>query len=382
VTGDQSLARAYRKAFGADATHFAQAPGRVNLIGEHTDYNEGFVFPAAIDLRLLVAARAVNGPTRLVSKQLGDAPPFDVGIVHPTQDLGWAAYPAGMAWVLQRQGFEDLPNIEALVHGDIPIGSGVSSSAAIEMAFGVLWNALAGLGVGNREMALFGQQAENEFAGVNCGIMDQMACAMGRQDHAMFLDARSLEIEHVPIPPQVRIVLCDTGKRRGLVDSLYNERRSQCEEAARALGVAALRDAGAEDVERLRDRTPEEVYLRARHVVTENARCRAFGEALRAGDLACVGRLMRASHASLRDDFEVSCVELDAMAEAAWAAPGCVGARMTGAGFGGACVALVEAGRVEEFVGAARCGYRARNGLAPAFTACRASEGAGLASGL
>lgn len=382
MTENRSLSEAFREAFGAEPTHFAQAPGRVNLIGEHTDYNDGFVFPAAIDLRLEVAARVVEGPTRLVSAQRGEAQPFDVRELHPTTVSGWSSYAAGMAWVLQLHGFEDLPNIEAYVRSTIPIASGVSSSAAIEMAFGVLWNGLAGLGVDNKELAIFAQEAENRFVGLNCGIMDQMASAMGRQGHAMHLDTRSLDITYAPIPSGLALVLCDTGKRRGLVDSLYNERREQCEAAAKTLGVEALRDASAQDVDRLSDRAPRDVYLRARHVVGENQRCGLFVEALRNGDPGQIGTLMRESHVSLRDDFDVSCPELDAMAESAWGASGCIGARMTGAGFGGACVAIVDAARATDFIQQTRRAYAARSNFKSSFYECRASEGASVQSGL
>lgn len=382
MTEDRTLTQAFQEAFGAEPTHFAQAPGRVNLIGEHTDYNDGFVFPAAIDLRLEVAARIVSGPTRLVSAQRGEAQPFDVRELHPTSVSGWSSYPAGMAWVLQRHGFEDLPNIEAYVRSTIPIASGVSSSAAIEVAFGVLWNALAGCGIDNKEMALFAQEAENRFVGMNCGIMDQMASAMGREGQAMHLDTRTLDITYAPIPSGLTMVLCDTGRRRGLVDSLYNERREQCESAAHTLGVKALRDATPQDVERLADRAPRDVYLRARHVVSENERCGAFVEALRKADPGKIGGLMRESHLSLRDDFDVSCPELDAMAEAAWAATGCIGARMTGAGFGGACVALVESTRAAEFIEQTRRTYAAHSSFKSSFYECQASQGASVESGL
>jgi len=353
----------------------AVAPGRVNLIGEHTDYNDGFVFPAAIDRGLYVAVRVTDGPSRLYSKQAGEGAVFDAGEVVPGALQGWAKYPAGMAWTLRQRGFS-APNIEAYVDSDIPMGSGVSSSAAIELAFGVIWNAIGHLGIPHEELAKMGQYCENRFVGVNCGIMDQMASAMGRKGQAMFLDTRTLEIQYAPVPEGLVIVLCDTKKPRSLTESAYNERRSQCEEASAILGVEKLRDADLAGLEAAKGRMSDVVYRRARHVITENARCLDFKTALHNGDAAEIGRLMAGSHASLRDDYEVSCRELDAMAEAASAAPGCVGARMTGAGFGGACVALVRAEDVEAFQRETLRRYDEATGLGGQAMACRIVDGA------
>lgn len=350
------------------------APGRINLIGEHTDYNEGFVFPAAIDRGLYVAARRTDGPSRLHSVQMGPASEFDARSVEPGQLQDWSQYAAGMAWVLRDRG--SIPNVEAIVHSEVPIGSGVSSSAALELAFGVLYNQLAGLNIENKELAILGQKDENHFVGVNSGIMDQMACAMGREGMAMFLDTRSLEIQYAPIPTELAIVLLDTKTPRALTSSAYNERRSQCEEAARALGVAALRDAAERDLERLAGKVPEVVYRRARHVITENERCQAFFKALHANDIPTMGELMNASHVSLRDDYEVSSPELNLMAEAAWNAPGCVGARMTGAGFGGACVALVLEMEVKAFSDSVNLAYNTASGIKGEVVSCRPVEGA------
>jgi galactokinase len=264
----------------------------------------------------------------------------------------------------------------ALVSSDVPIGSGVSSSAAIELAFGVAWNELAGLGLSNIELAKAGQRCENGFIGLQSGIMDQMASAMGRGGHALFLDTRSLEIEYAPIPHGLTIVICDTGKPRALTDSAYNERRAQCEAASVAMGVATLRDATLADLEAQRPVMDPVIYRRAKHVITENARCQDFKKVLDAGDIEAIGVLMRASHESLRDDYEVSSPELDAMAEAAWVAPGCVGARMTGAGFGGACVALVREDLLAQFVQSASVAYTASSSLAGQFLPCKAVDGA------
>lgn len=363
--------------FGAEPALVAVAPGRINLIGEHTDYNEGFVFPAAIDrLTFVAASPSTTGNTRLYSVQKDLGEPFEANRVEPGELKSWATYPAGMAWALRRSG-HPVSDLHGVVSSNIPMGSGVSSSAAIEMAFGVVWRALGDLKISMPELAQIGKLCENMFVGVNSGIMDQMASAMGRDGQAMFLDTRDLSIDYAPIPPDLAIVLCDTKKQRALTDSAYNERRSQCEEACRILGVRALRDATLDDLERHRAQMPEVVYRRAKHVVTEDDRSHRFKSALETGDRRAIGDLMRASHESLRDDYEVSCPELDWMAEAAWNAPGCVGARMTGAGFGGACVALVEDRAVESFSQATLKAFRAAGGRGDAEAMpCRAVRGA------
>lgn len=371
----------FQSTFQGDPAIVAVAPGRINLIGEHTDYNDGFVFPVAIDRYVVAALRPTLGPSRLVSFQAGVGHSFQVEEVAPGKVEDWTKYPAGMAWILTQSTGKALPNLEGVVVSNLPMGSGVSSSAAIEMAFGVAWNELAGLGISNKELALLAQKCENKFVGVNCGIMDQMASAMGRQDSAMFLDTRTLDIEYSPIRADWSIVLCDTRKPRALSDSAYNERRTQCEEAASTLGVTALRDATVEDLEAYAGRMSEPSWRRARHVVTENARCVEFREALKTGNRSEVSELMKASHISLRDDYEVSCPELDEMAEACWSAPGCIGARMTGAGFGGACVALISANLEREFCVQVEERYRKRVGSEGQLMVCKAVQGAHVVVG-
>lgn len=370
----QDLLIVFGESFGGEPEMVTIAPGRINLIGEHTDYNEGFVFPAAIDRHLYVAAKRTEGLSRLRSMQLGSATTFEARSVEPKDIDDWAKYAAGMAWAMRDLG--PVPNIDAVVHSEVPIGSGVSSSAALELAFGVLYNELAGLRQTNKQLAVLGQRDENEFVGLNSGIMDQMACAMGRDGEAMFLDTRSLEIDYAPIPQDLTIMLCDTKTPRALTASAYNERRTQCEEAAQILGVKALRDATMEQLRHCQSRMDTLVFRRARHVISENDRCCAFREALKSNRRDQMGRLMRESHLSLRDDYEVSSRELNLMAEAAWAAPGCVGARMTGAGFGGACVALVERESQNEFLDRVNIAYRNSSGLMGEIIACRAVEGA------
>lgn len=363
--------------YGEEPAVITTAPGRINLIGEHTDYNDGFVFPAAIDRGLYLAARVVDGPSEMTSRQLLAGQTFDTMKVAPGDLDSWSKYPAGMAWVLRENGFAP-KNLQAYVDSDVPVGSGVSSSAAIEMAFGVAWDSVGGFGISNKEMALFGQRCENAFVGVNSGIMDQMASAMGRDGMAMFLDTRTLEIEYAPVPAEISVVLCDTKKPRALTDSAYNERRSQCEEASRILGVGKLRDATMEMLLAARDQMSDVVFRRAKHVISENDRCVRFKQALDAGDLKLAGTLVRESHVSLRDDYEVSCTELDVMAEAAAGAPGCLGARMMGAGFGGACVALVYKDDVEEFIRITLDQYGRSTQLRGEAMACQIVEGARL----
>lgn len=319
----------------------AQAPGRINLIGEHTDYNGGFVFPAALTQGITVVARP-NGLSvnRLHSVEAGAGQEFPVD-VQPGQVDSWSKYAAGMAWVLGAKTC-----VDAVVSSDLPMASGVSSSAAIEMAFGVLWNHLDNLGHDNKQLALLAQKCENQFVGVNCGIMDQMASAMGKEGHAILLDSENLEIEYAPVPKGLSLFVCDTGKARTLAGSAYNDRRASCEQASRVLNVPSLRHASISQVETLQDPI---LLKRARHVVTENQRCLDFRAALTRQDKAALGRLMAESHASLRDDYEVSCFELDTMVEASLESAGCIGARMTGAGFGGCCVALVDSASSELF---------------------------------
>ena len=374
---EQAAIQEFKKRFGYDPHWIAIAPGRINLIGEHTDYNEGFVFPAAIDKKVYLAATAIgSGETTLGSTDLGDAEQFALRSIVPGSVKGWGAYPAGVAWALRTVRGLQPEKLIGSVSSEVPIGAGLSSSAAIEMAFAVLWNQLANANIPQKELALICQQAENKFVGVNSGIMDQMASAMGRAGQAMFLDTRSLEIQYASMPEGLCVVVCDTGKPRALTDSAYNERRSQCEEASKILGVKALRDADMQLLEKNRAKLSEVVYRRAKHVITENNRCIQFKKALQDGDLTAIGELMRASHVSLRDDYEVSSKELDTMAEAAWSAPGCIGARMTGAGFGGACVAIVETPRFEEFKHQVEQRYKETTGLNGKITSCQLSDGA------
>ncbi len=373
----QHLRQAFRDRFGHEPSHYAAAPGRVNLIGEHTDYNDGFVLPAAINRYVYLVAAPTSGVTcRLYSETLDEEATFSMARLAPGYPTGFARYAAGIAWALEGAVGRRLTALDVLVSSDLPLEAGVSSSAAFEVAFATLWNTVDSLGLSPIRLAQLAQQSENEYVGLNCGIMDQLASACGKHGHCLLVDTRSLEVRPVRIPPDLAIVVCDTGKARGLTESAYNERWQQCREAAAALGVPALRDADEGLLERHKVSMGDVVYRRARHVITENERVGRFVEALECSDRARVGMLMAASHASLRDDYEVSCPELDAMVAAAKVAPGCVGVRMTGAGFGGCCVALVDQNATEPFVETTQTGYSSRFNLQAKFLVCGASEGA------
>lgn len=368
----------FRARFGGKPTLLARAPGRVNLIGEHTDYNDGFVLPAAIDRVIYIAARPrADRAVYLVSTDFDDETRFGLGNLTGPDLPAWSSYPRGALWWLAEQGFS-VPGFDAVMGGDIPIGAGLSSSAAVEVVTIELGLALAGGTLSKQAIALGGVEVEHRFIGVPCGVMDQMASAMGVAGHALLIDCRSLEAAPIPVPGGVSIVIMDTSKGRGLVDSEYAVRRAQCEETARLLGVPALRDATREQVEAARDQLGDVLYRRARHVVSENLRTNVAAMALRGGGLKTAGQAMRESHISLRDDYEVSCRELDIMSDLANAQPGCYGARMTGGGFGGCAVALVDSGAVETFVQAVGPAYAAQTGLTPQLYVCHAAGGSGV----
>jgi len=386
--------------FGAEPEVIARAPGRVNLIGEHTDYNDGFVLPVAIDRDIRVAARRRPDRTvRLLAADFGRRSAFSLDDIRHDPAERWSHYERGVALMLQRAGYR-LGGFEAAIEGEVPTGAGLSSSAAVEVATGTGLKALFGLDIGPVQLALLCQKAENEFVGVNSGIMDQFISVFGKRGHALFLDCRSLETKQVPVQRSavgdrrsesesgdgVQIVVADTSVKRGLVDSQYNQRRLECEEAVRRLsqwlpGVTALRDVTYEQFQRYAGHLPEVVRRRARHVITEDERVLASVEALAGGDLVTFGRLMDESHTSLRDDYEVSIPQLDVMVEAARAVPGVLGSRMTGAGFGGCTVSLVRAEAVAQFRRQVPEQYRARTALEATIYVCQAADGAGVVAG-
>ncbi len=373
------LKQEFERRFSAPPEYIVRAPGRVNLIGEHTDYNGGFVLPMAIDREVRIAGRRRAGRTvRMVALDFGgDESILALDDIARDDAHAWSNYPRGIALMLQKLG-APLSGLDLLIHGNVPIGSGLSSSAAIEVAAATAFLVLSGFRLGGVEIAQLCQRADNEFVGVKSGIMDQFISALGRAGDALLIDCRDLSYEYVPVPHGAAIVVCDTMKRRGLVSSEYNTRRAECEEAARLLGVPLLRDVSVATLAARAEELPPVVAARARHVVTEDARVLEAVAAMRRDDLTALGELMDASHASLRDDYGVSSPELNAMVEVARAQPGCLGARLTGAGFGGCTVNLVRNDAVPAFVANVAAGYQARTGLVPQIYPCQASAGAGL----
>ncbi len=374
----ETVLTTFKEKFGTTPTLMARAPGRVNIIGEHTDYNDGFVLPAAIDREIYVAARPrPDNTVNLVSIDFDARTTFTLDTLDDPDLPAWSKYPRGALWWLIDQG-HTLPGFDAVIGGNIPVGAGLSSSAAVEVVMLELGLALAGDELTQVEKALAGVEVEHQFIGMPCGVMDQMASALGKAGHALMIDCRSLETRTIPIPDGVSIVIMDTGKRRGLVDSEYALRREQCEAAAEKLGVAALRDAGMIELEAAKDKLDDLLYRRAKHIISENRRVQATVVFFQARSLVSVGQALRDSHASLRDDYEVSCRELDIMCELANAQPGCIGARMTGAGFGGCAVALVRTEAVDEFVKAVEPAYNAQSGLTAQLYVCQAAAGSGV----
>ena len=353
------------------------APGRVNLIGEHTDYNDGLVMPCAIDrgLRIAVAPR-VGGRCLVSSDRGGHAAAIDLDQPLVPGRADWARYVEGTLAGFQRLGWR-VPAFEAVITADLPAGGGLSSSAALEVGIATAVEMLCGRRLDPIEKALLCQRAEHEFAGVPCGIMDQFAVTLARRGHALLIDCRSRVVEHVPLGEDVAVLVIDSGVKHALADGAYAARRRECESAAVRLGVPALRDVALADWPAAERRLPDPERRRARHVVTEIARVVDFAAAARAGDWITAGRLMNASHASLRDDFEVSCRELDLICDSVAGLAGVWGCRMTGGGFGGCAVVLVEASRAAAIAAAAatRCGEVL--GREPAMFLTRAAAGAG-----
>lgn len=369
------LEQAFATYFNTSVEYIVRAPGRVNLIGEHTDYNDGFVMPIAIDRAVWIAlAPRTDSIVHIHSLDLDEEIIFDLKSIK--QAKGWGEYIKGVAHELQVFGYT-LRGFNAVMTGDVPKGAGLSSSAAVELAVARAFASVSGFEWQAVRMAQVSQKAENEWVGVNCGIMDQMASAAAREGHALFLDCRSLDFEFAPLPKGTAVVILDTSTRRGLVDSAYNERRSQCEEAAGLFGVKALRDVSEEDLKK--DVGMSEVVMkRARHIVTENARVLAAAQAMKDGKIVELGALLNASHVSLRDDFEVTNEALNQIVACAQAQPSCFGARMTGAGFGGCAVALVAADHASEFTDAVMAAYKNISKLDAKVYVCNASAGASV----
>ena len=371
----ESVQEAFLKRFGQPPEIIIRAPGRVNLIGEHTDYNDGFVLPMAIDRAVWIALRPRNDRRVLISslemKTAGDFTLDDL------QKSGreWYEYLKGVAWALGEAGY-DLKGWEGVMSSDVPVGAGLSSSAAIEMATARAFAQIADFEWDPVPMAQAGRKAENSWIGVSTGIMDQMASAACQAGHALFLDCRSLDYENIPLPKGVSIVVLDTATRHSNVDSGYNERFEQCQTAARHFGVKALRDVSPQELLEKGKGLDEVVYRRARHIVTEDQRVLDAIDAMRAGNVIKLGQLLDASHVSMRDDFEITNEALNVMVTIARRQPGCYGARMTGGGFGGCAMALVDARKAENFAATVAHEYHAETGLTPSVYVCHASQGA------
>jgi galactokinase len=351
TAGTESVADLFQRSYGAGPAGFWRAPGRVNLIGEHTDYNDGFVLPFAIDRATTIALSPRDDERiRLVSTFDGAVVESDLGAVDRREFSGWSAYPLGVAWAVgERRPDVARRGFDLAVDSDVPVGAGLSSSAAIEMAVAVALNDGWGLGLDRADLARIGQRAENIAVGAPTGIMDQSASVFGQRDAAVFLDCRSLAVEQVPLgfdAAGLVLLVVDTRVEHQHATGGYRARREACERGAAAMGVDALRDMSVGDLPRAEQLLDDVTYRRVRHVVTEDARVLESVAALKAGDLARFGALMDASHVSMRDDFEISVPQLDAVVETAQAA-GAVGARMTGGGFGGCAIALVGAEEAE-----------------------------------
>ena len=385
----EELIQKFQELYGAEGdirTYFA--PGRVNLIGEHTDYNGGHVFPCALTIgTYAVARKRTDRKLRFFSvnfERLGIIESSLDDLV-PSRSAGWTNYPKGVMWTFGKRGMEISNGVDILLYGNIPNGSGLSSSASVEVVTGVMLRDLFGFdSLTNIDLALIGQQSENEYNGVNCGIMDQFAVAMGKKDYAIFLDTSDLSYTYAPIKlDHARIVIASSNKKRGLGDSKYNERRAECEaalaELQKVVDIKSLGDLTEEAFEQYKDAIKDETRKkRAKHAVYENRRTIQAVAALEANDIAKFGQLMNASHVSLRDDYEVTGRELDTLVEEAWKIPGVIGSRMTGAGFGGCTVSIVENDAVEPFISKVGEAYKKAIGYAADFYVIDVGEGAGV----
>lgn len=366
------VVKTFRDYFDTPPHFVIRAPGRVNLIGEHTDYNDGFVLPMALDRAVWLAVRPRDDDeVWLHSLEFGETAVFHLHHLYKEEDR-WPEYVKGVAWAMQNAGFS-LSGWEGVMGSSVPVGAGLSSSAAVELAAARAFTAVARIPWRPARAARLAQKAENEWVGVNCGIMDQMVVAAAQADHALLIDCRFLETEAVPLPPDTAVVILDTATRRGLVESAYNERRQQCEQATAFFGVAALRDVTLEMFTAVADQIDPLIRRRARHVISENQRVLDAAAAMRRGDVVQLGVLMNESHRSLRDDFAVSSKALDTMVEIAQAQPGCWGARMTGAGFGGCAVALVAVDTAVTFAQTISQKYQQQTNLEPHIYICQAA---------
>ena len=366
----------------ASSPRLFYAPGRVNLIGEHTDYNEGFVMPVAIDRGTMVgAAGRPDRRVRVRSINLDESAEFDLDLPGPVQRGSWLDYVEGVAQCLESRGVR-LNGADLLILSDVALGAGLSSSAALEVSVGMALAAVSGKVVDRRELALAAQQAEHRYVGIQSGIMDQYIALFGRSNHSLLIDCRSLDFHLIPLDlSQTALVICDTRVKHSLASSEYNARRSECQQGTCLLqevlpAIGSLRDVSVTDFYKYHERLPEPIRRRCRHVVTENERTLEAAAALRSGKLAELKGLMAGSHRSLRDDYEVSCLELDLLVQAASEVPGVAGARMTGGGFGGCTVNLVRREALDQFHERVTFEYQRATGQAPAIFTAEASDGA------
>ena len=366
-------------------TYFA--PGRVNLIGEHTDYNGGHVFPCALTIGTYgVARQRADRKLRFYSMNFEHLGVLESSLdgLKPEKEADWTNYPKGVMWAFEKRGLEIPYGMDLLLFGNIPNGSGLSSSASVEVLTGFILRDMFGFDVTNQDLALIGQYSENNFNGVNCGIMDQFAIAMGKKDHAIFLDTADLSFEYAPIHLEgAKIVIACSNKKRGLGDSKYNERRSECEtalaEIQEVVGINSLGDLTEEQFEQYKSAIKDEVRTkRAKHAVYENQRTIKAVAALKANDIAQFGQLMNASHVSLRDDYEVTGIELDTLVEEAWKVDGVIGSRMTGAGFGGCTVSIVKTEAIDNFIEKVGAEYLKKIGYAADFYVVEIGDGPSL----
>lgn len=375
----------FQEIFGdTDGVKSYFAPGRVNMIGEHTDYNAGHVFPCALTIGTYAAARKRDDrKLRFYSMNFEQLGVLESSLddLKPDPAADWTNYPKGVMWAFGEKGFTIPCGMDLVLNGNIPNGSGLSSSASVEVLTGFILRDLFGFEVGNQDLALIGQYSENKFNGVNCGIMDQFAIAMGKKEHAIFLDTADLSYEYAPIKLEnAKIVIACSNKKRGLGDSKYNERRSECEaalaELQKVIGINGLGDLTQEQFDSYQFAIADEVRRkRAKHAVYENRRTIRAVEALKQNDIDLFGRLMNDSHVSLRDDYEVTGVELDTLVEEAWKIDGVIGSRMTGAGFGGCTVSIVRDGAIDTFIAQVGKAYLDKIGYAADFYVVEIGDG-------
>lgn len=381
----ETVLKKFEEVFGnTEGVKVFFAPGRVNLIGEHTDYNGGHVFPCALTIGTYAAARVRDDKKlRFYSmnfEQLGVIESSIEGL-KPEKEADWTNYPKGVMWAFGEKGFQIPQGMDILLNGNIPNGSGLSSSASVEVLTGAILRDFFGFDVTNQDLALIGQYSENKFNGVNCGIMDQFAIAMGKKDHAIFLDTADLSYTYAPVKLEgAKIVIACSNKKRGLGDSKYNERRSECETALAELqkvtDIKSLGELTEAQFEEYKSAIKDETRVRrAKHAVYENQRTLQAVEALSANDIALFGQLMNASHVSLRDDYEVTGIELDTLVEEAWKVEGVIGSRMTGAGFGGCTVSIVKDDAIDSFISRVGEAYKAKIGYAADFYVVQIGDG-------